>query len=294
MLLNTQRLLFEERASLQPGVAGVSVPPEFYDQGCILLHDVPGIEDAIEIANTTLSSLDGDRVAYLADLLPRLQLAKADRLPCREPDIHESFQALHFDMGLPLVAREYQVGYLFAMLYSPHDRQPGQAQTRIAGVEGVLRQRRRHALAECEGRLQRYADTHGDGWTQPEPHITGRVGCFARLVDAMLDEHELTHLYDQPTWEWFREGEGSEDGRRELAAETTWLSGHGHSLPGVETRIQLEPGDLLLFNNISCAHGRLGRREPEELWQVMWGVPHVDADEIAKIRGFVAAAMAGG
>lgn len=293
MRLDTQQLLFEESSPVRSFTSQVSVPPEFYDQGWTLLRGVDNIDSALEAASAILGSLDESRLAFCADLLPRLQLAKADRLPCREPDIQESFQALHFDMGLPLAPRDQQIGYLFAMLYFPVNGDPGRAETRIVNVDRLLRQRKFHTPAECDARLRDYAERFGDGWTKPRRHITGRLGCFARVVDAMLDQHELVSFFDLATWEWFREGSGSQDGREELAAEMAWWARHGYRLEEAETRIQLQPGDLLLFNNMSCAHGRIGTRRPEELWQVMWGVPHVGAGEISLIRSHISAALAG-
>ena len=56
-----------------------------------------------------------------------------------------------------------------------------------------------------------------------------------------------------------------------LAAETTFFARHGLSIDDVEISIDLQPGELLLFDNLAMAHGRRGTRKPGELRQRMFG-----------------------
>lgn len=292
--LDTQQLLFDAGGPLARGAIRRDALDEFEERGWVWRHGVPDVHRAMDEASSILAMLDRSHWGRSERLSQALRLAKADRFPTCEPSIHESFQALHFDMGLPLVERPRQSAFLASMLYVPLDREPGTALTRIVSVRGLLGQRSFGAVRACDDRLKAYADAHGDGWRQPRRHITGRLGCLARVVDAMLEEPELTALFDRATWEWFRDGPASEDGEVELSREVAWWARHGYAVEDVETRIQLRPGDLLLIDNVRCAHGRIGSRRAEELWQVMWGVQHVDADEIADLRHFLSAALSGG
>lgn len=291
--LNTQTLLFDQSLPVQALESHPHAARDLHDQGWTLVRGVCGIDAALAKASSILGSLNEERLACHKGVLRRLQLAKADKLPCREPDIQESFQALHHDMGLPLVSRHVQVGYLFSMLYAPMGGTRGNAETRIVPVANLLRQRKRHSRTVCDLLLHDYADRFGDGWTEPERHSSGRLGCLARVVDAMLEQPELLSFFDQGTWEWFRDDYASTDGRAELARETAWWAKHGYRLEQAETRITLRPGDMLMFDNVRCAHGRIGPRAPEEIWQVMWGVPRLSRAEIASIRGYFSTALAG-
>ena len=277
---------------IHSGNCGTDVPEDFHYRGWTLRRGLHDLDAALAWAGSILSSLTPSSYGPLGAALPRLELAKCDRLPCREPDIQETFQALHFDMGLPLAERSEQSGYLFTMLYFPADGEPGRAQTRIVETDQLLRQRRFHSERVRDERLRDYADRFGDGWTEPEPYVTGRLGCFARVVDGMLESHELLSFHDKGTWEWFKDGPASPDGQREASAEIEWWRRHGFRIEEIEERLTLEPGNALLFDNVRCAHGRIGARRSEEIWQIMWGVPHLDASEVALIRRHLASALA--
>jgi hypothetical protein len=56
-----------------------------------------------------------------------------------------------------------------------------------------------------------------------------------------------------------------------LAEERAHFNRHGLDLDAVEQRIKVNPGDLLVFDNLATAHGRVGIRAPEELNQLCVG-----------------------
>ena len=53
--------------------------------------------------------------------------------------------------------------------------------------------------------------------------------------------------------------------------EVRFLASHGLDLGCAETAIKLEPGQLVIFENLQIAHARLGPRTPEELHQLVLG-----------------------
>jgi hypothetical protein len=56
-----------------------------------------------------------------------------------------------------------------------------------------------------------------------------------------------------------------------LAAELAFFTGFGLDVNTVEVEVPLRPGDLVVFDNLALAHGRLGSRRPGELHQRVYG-----------------------
>jgi alpha-ketoglutarate-dependent taurine dioxygenase len=56
-----------------------------------------------------------------------------------------------------------------------------------------------------------------------------------------------------------------------LCAELSFFARHGLRIDDVEISVDLQPGELLVFDNLAFAHGRRGRRRPGELHQRMFG-----------------------
>jgi 8-oxo-dGTP pyrophosphatase MutT (NUDIX family) len=50
-----------------------------------------------------------------------------------------------------------------------------------------------------------------------------------------------------------------------------WYTPGGHLRDDAEIDIDLQPGELLLFDNLALAHGRRGKRQPGELRQRVYG-----------------------
>jgi hypothetical protein len=62
-----------------------------------------------------------------------------------------------------------------------------------------------------------------------------------------------------------------------VAEERAHFARHSLDLEAVEHRIRLGPGELLLFDNLTTAHGRVGMRRPEELHQLCAGYRDLEA-----------------
>jgi hypothetical protein len=56
-----------------------------------------------------------------------------------------------------------------------------------------------------------------------------------------------------------------------LDAELAFFHRHGLNVEKVEIDIVLQPGQLLVFDNLMFAHGRIGQRQPGELHQRTFG-----------------------
>ena len=61
-----------------------------------------------------------------------------------------------------------------------------------------------------------------------------------------------------------------------VAEERAHFARHGLELDGVEHRILLSPGEMLLLDNLAAAHGRVGKRRLEELQQLCVGYRGLD------------------
>ena len=78
-----------------------------------------------------------------------------------------------------------------------------------------------------------------------------------------------------------------------LEHERTHFAERGLDLDAVEERVLLRPGELLLLDNLTTAHGRLGRRQPLELHQLCFGFPGLDVPQQSLLLRRVLRAFAG-
>jgi hypothetical protein len=142
------------------------------------------------------------------------------------------FQTLHFDFGLPLAPRIEQDCARYTALYMPVDVTSFGAVTRLVPLMALLNQRSWPPCRELVERLTSYGRTHG----------------------AWDDAHFLCGLeFDS------------------LCSEEAFFELHGLCIDDVEISIDLQPGQLLVFDNLAMAHGRRGTRRPGELHQRMYG-----------------------
>jgi hypothetical protein len=56
-----------------------------------------------------------------------------------------------------------------------------------------------------------------------------------------------------------------------IRSEDAFLQQHGLRVEDVEVEVDLQPGELLVFDNHALAHGRRGSRRPGELRQRVYG-----------------------
>ena len=186
--------------------------------------------------------------------------------------LRRDFQALHIDFGVPIDACEAIDVARFTALYVDRRQPPTTAFTRVVGLRALLGQRRWPSRRALLARLRRYGATgHArSGYVE---------GILARLVEAADGGSALPATAD-PGFLC-----GMEFGSME--EEHVHFARHGLRLDRVERRIALAPGDVLLFDNLAVAHGRVGRRRPEELHQLCVGHRGLDATAQRAVRDSV-------
>ena len=170
--------------------------------------------------------------------------------------LRRDFQTLHIDFGLPIEGREALDIARFTALYVDARHPPTTALTRVVPLKALLVQRawpgRRRLLAN----LRSYGRTSPAGASYVE-------GILARLVEAADDSSALPSTADAS----FLCGMEFAS----VAEERAHFARHGIELANIEHRILLSAGELLLFDNLATAHGRVGTRRPEELHQLCVG-----------------------
>ncbi|MDP9273113.1 MAG: TauD/TfdA family dioxygenase [Chloroflexota bacterium] len=175
--------------------------------------------------------------------------------------LRRDFQTLHIDFGLPVAACEALDIARFTALYVDSRHPATTAVTRVVPLRALLGQRgwpdRRRLLAN----LRRYGRTDRAGASYVE-------GILARLVEAADDCSALPSTAEAS----FLCGMEFAS----VAEERAHFTRHGLELDSVEHRILLSPGELLLFDNLATAHGRVGKRRPEELQQRCVGYRGLD------------------
>lgn len=283
---DSQSLLFES----SPFV--VDSPPEpvasdYYKHGWTLVSELPTAQAAAEFQAGFIAGIDGARLRLHEHFVDRIKLAKADHIPVCSDVVESRFQVLHFDMGLPLAEGLEQLLVTHVGIYLPATTvHPVTARTRILELGGILTHLELDAATLGE-RLRDYAESHGDGWHDIN---TRRLACFARVVDAAAGSRLLSREIDKTVGEWFSPGADVEDAKA-YEAELAFFEKFGIDLRHFERTILLEPGQLLILDNLRVVHGRVGQRRERELLNLMYGVERADAKDIALVRSYLSASM---
>ncbi len=172
------------------------------------------------------------------------------------------FQTLHFDFGLPLDPKIEQDVARYTALYVPADVPCVQAVTRLVPLVALLGQRSWLPLGELVDRLTSYGHTHG-AWHDDRGYVEGSL---ARLVEGATARRSpfLPSVKTEPGFLCGLEFDS-------LCAEHAFFVRHGLRLEEVEISVDLQPGELLVFDNLVLAHGRRGTRKAGELRQSMFG-----------------------
>jgi hypothetical protein len=172
------------------------------------------------------------------------------------------FQTLHFDFGLPLDPKVDQDVARYTALYVPADVGEVQAATRLVPLAALLGQRSWPAPAELVERLISYGETHG-AWDDERGYVEGSL---ARIIEAAAADCPpiLPSVKAEPGFLCGLEFDY-------LSAELAFFTRHGLCIQDVEIDVPVEPGELLLFDNLMVAHGRRGTRQPGELRQRVFG-----------------------
>ncbi len=181
-------------------------------------------------------------------------------LPPPDGDATRDFQTLHFDFGLPLDPHCDQDVARYTALSVTRCAVGVTAVTRLVPLDALLARRRWPDRATLLGNLMAYGESHG-AWDDAEGYSEGSL---ARLVEAAADEQRLPSVKATAGFLCGMEFDS-------LAAELTFFECLGLDVAGVQVEIALRPGDLLVFDNLSLAHGRRGSRRPGELHQRVYG-----------------------
>jgi hypothetical protein len=202
------------------------------------------------------------------------------------PDARETrdFQMLHFDFGLPLDPKIEQDVARYTALYVPADVGGVGAVTRLVPLVALLSQRSWPPPRELVDRLTSYGRTHGS-WDDGRGYVEGSL---ARLVEGASSWRPpfLPSVKIEPGFLCGLEFDS-------LLAELTFFERHSLRIDDVEISVDLQPGELLVFDNLAVAHGRRGTRKPGELRQRMFGHTLQPAAQRKLRDGVLAAFYAG-
>lgn len=188
------------------------------------------------------------------------------------------FQLLHVDFGLPIGLEHPRDVARYTALHVPIDRPASHARTRVVSLAALLGQRTWPAPRGLLARLLAYGAGRG-GRKAGGGYVEG---ILARLVEA-ADEAEPSL---PPASECLC-GQELES----LAAERRHFAARGLCVDDVEVLVDLQPGELLVLDNLATAHGRQGARRPKELHQLMLGYPQLAVALQAELRDRVLAAF---
>jgi hypothetical protein len=211
-------------------------------------------------------------LAVIGDFL----VPPADGPPSRD------FQTLHFDFGLPLLPVVPADVALFTALYMPADMPTSDAVTRLVPLGPLLARRPWPQVDELVSRFAAYGHSHG-AWDDAAGYAEGSL---ARIVEAALGEPAvLPSVKTHPAFLCGNEFAS-------LGDELEFFAERGLRLDAVETDVRLDPGEMLIFDNLLLAHGRRGSRRPGELNQRIFGHPALNVERQLELRDAVLAAFA--
>jgi hypothetical protein len=213
-------------------------------------------QDADELASTVVDA------CRLRRRLPPLSIIGNFVVPPLDGGESRDFQTLHFDFGLPLDPKIEQEFARFTALYVPADVVGVRALTRVVPLAPLLAQRCWPPPREMVDRFNSYGRTHG-AWDDHRGYVEGSL---ARIVEAATAWRSplLPSVKTEPGFLCGLEFDS-------LLAELEFFERHGLRLDDVEISVDLQPGELLVFDNLAVAHGRRGTRRPGELRQRMFG-----------------------
>ena len=202
-------------------------------------------------------------------------------IPPPEGPASRGFQTLHFDFGLPLNPVAATDLARYTALHIPASAQPSDAVTRLVPLRPLL-----GAIGwpDSEGLIARftaYGHSHG-AWYGAAGYVEGSL---ARIVEAAFGRPPmLPSVKDEPDFLC-----GTEFAT--LGEELAFFARRGLPLAAVGLEVLLQPGDLLVFDNLALAHGRRGTRQPGELHQRIFGHPALGVAEQIEFRDRVLAAF---
>jgi hypothetical protein len=195
--------------------------------------------------------------------LPPISIIGDFIIPPLDGAATRDFQTLHFDFGLPLDPKVAQDVARYTALHIPAHTADVQAATRLVPLTALLGQRAWPPSVELVERLASYGRTHG-AW---DDDLGYTEGSLARIIEAAATSSGspiLPSVKAEPDFLCGLEFDS-------LSSELTFFSRYGLRIADAEIEMALEPGGLLVFDNLAVAHGRRGTRRPGELRQRVFG-----------------------
>jgi hypothetical protein len=182
-------------------------------------------------------------------------------IPPTDGSPSRDFQTLHFDFGVPLIPAAKSDVARYTALHVALDSPPSEARTRLVPLDRLLGQRAWPRHDELLRRFAAYGESHG-AWPGADGYVEGSL---ARIVEAAASHAPvLASVKDDPGFLC-----GNEFAT--LAAELDFFTAHELPVKEVQIELTLQPGALMIFDNLALAHGRRGVRRPGELHQRVFG-----------------------
>jgi Taurine catabolism dioxygenase TauD, TfdA family len=204
-------------------------------------------------------------------------------LPPPDGEPTRDFQTLHFDFGLPLHPVRHQDVARYTALFIPPWLCRVTAVTRLVSLRDLFGQRGWPERVTVLGNLISYGESHG-AWDDADGYSEGSL---ARLVEAAAGTPRLPSVKSTPGFLCGMEFDT-------LTAELGFFDRLGLDVDAVQVEVPLQPGDLLVFDNLALAHGRRGTRRPGELHQRVFGHRSVSPAAQRALRDRVLAMLEAG
>lgn len=195
--------------------------------------------------------------------LPELEVVGEFTVP-PPGTVQRDFQALHIDFGLPRLGAQPVAAARFTALHHAPDQPGSDTATRVVPLARLLGQRAWPARVALMERFR--CSSAGDDPVD---------GVLARIVEAVDQSIDLP-AKNADGFLCGMEFASIEDERRYFAR-------HGMRLEAAEEEIILDRGELVVFDNLSIAHGRRGARRERELRQLCIGFRSLDQADQAKL-----------
>jgi hypothetical protein len=210
------------------------------------------------------------------EVIGNFVIPSVERRPSRD------FQTLHFDFGVPLVPVVPGDVARFTALHLLADERVSEALTRLVPLHALLGARHWPDRHELIRRFAAYGASHG-AWDDAAGYVEGSL---ARIVEAALGQTPV--LPSVKTEAGFLCGAEFTS----LEEEQRFLNERNLHPEEVGVEVRLQPGELLVFDNLLVAHGRRGRRRAGELHQRVFGHRGVPVEQQSQLRDRVLAAFA--
>ena len=193
-----------------------------------------------------------------------------------------------FDYGLPILPRVGQTLYGIAALFMPLEVAGSDVTTRLLPLNRLSGASLFINSDASVDRLKKYAAQHGTVGGTQLLCTQAESSIFLRFLDAFSGESKFSDYIDVDSATFIRKCAPLCDSdldrwQREIAS----LWEFGIDTARTEEHIVLSPGDLLIFDNLSNVHGRLGRRASREIWQMLFGLPNTDDELLNRVLNLV-------